>query len=232
MSKKGLLKSRTHPWFGQRLAESVRLSLVDDSTRDDHSRLNEADNCYYLFEYTSGRNYTFSSTNNLINNLKKKPSSSSQNELYYKNQAIARCATSLRLASNPKWLEAVTLVPVPCSKAIGHPDYDARMEQVCRRIRPGLDVRNIIRQTASTDAAHESEHRVTVEELLSIYEVDEAVCGPNPQQLGIVDDVLTAGTHYRAMHTVLSARFPGIPIVGVFIARRVFPNPFEALDAI
>ena len=39
----------------------------------------------------------------------------------------------------------------------------------------------------------------------------------------IVDDVLTAGTHYRAMQTVLSQRFPGVPINAIFMARRVFP---------
>jgi hypothetical protein len=39
--------------------------------------------------------------------------------------------------------------------------------------------------------------------------------------------VLTAGTRYRAMHTVLSARFPHIPIQRIFLARRIFANPFE-----
>jgi hypothetical protein len=46
--------------------------------------------------------------------------------------------------------------------------------------------------------------------------------------MAILDDVLTAGTHFRAMSIVLSQRFPGVPIVGLFIARRVFPP--AALD--
>ena len=47
--------------------------------------------------------------------------------------------------------------------------------------------------------------------------------------IGIFDDVLTAGTHYRAMAITLGNRFPGIPIFGFFVARRVFPTPdFEA----
>jgi hypothetical protein len=44
-----------------------------------------------------------------------------------------------------------------------------------------------------------------------------------PQAIAVVDDVPTAGTHYRAMHTVLSQRPPRVPIAGVFVARRIFP---------
>ena len=47
---------------------------------------------------------------------------------------------------------------------------------------------------------------------------------PAPAAIAIVDDVLTAATHYRAMHTALSERLPSVPVVGFFIARRVFPN--------
>ena len=32
---------------------------------------------------------------------------------------------------------------------------------------------------------------------------------------------------YRAMKSILNARFPGVDVAGFFIARRVFPNPFE-----
>jgi hypothetical protein len=48
--------------------------------------------------------------------------------------------------------------------------------------------------------------------------------------IGVFDDVLTVGRHYRAMHTVLSQRFPGVPITGIFIARTIHPNPFEDID--
>jgi hypothetical protein len=48
---------------------------------------------------------------------------------------------------------------------------------------------------------------------------------PAPQAIGIFDDVLTVGTHFVAMKTILARRFPTIPIVGIFIARRVFANP-------
>jgi predicted amidophosphoribosyltransferase len=209
----------------------MRLSQIDESTLGDHARLLDDDRCLYIYEYTSGKNYAFSATNNLISNLKKKPSISSEYELRYKAKAIQQCATDLRTVMNPKWLDTATIVPVPSSKAVGHPDFDDRMERLARAIRPGLDVRNLVLQTASTAAAHEvaAGERVTVEELLAVYRIDETVAAPPPQQIGVLDDVLTAGTHFRAMRTILEARFPGVPVVGLFIARRVFP-PFEGFD--
>jgi hypothetical protein len=209
------------------LVDGIRLSLIDDSNRGDHFHLTADDACYYLFEYTSHRDYSFSATNNLISNLKKKPSQAGQPGFRYKGRAIAACAQYLGQALNPMWLGSATLVPVPGSKAVGHPDHDDRVERICRLIRhPPPDVRNLVVQTQSTNASHEvgEGERVSVEELLEVYRIDEERAQPTPQAIGIVDDVLTAGTHYRAMHTFLSQRFPGTAIVGIFVARRVFPD--------
>lgn len=136
------------------MADPLRLRQIDASNIEDQARLGPNDRCYFLFEYTSGRTWAFSATNSLISNLKKKPSHSSANELYYKDQAIRQAAASLGQALNRDALGKVTLVPVPGSKAADHPDFDPRMERVCRHLAPGLDVRNLVVQTASTAAAH------------------------------------------------------------------------------
>ncbi|WP_406871955.1 hypothetical protein WHT83_18125 [Aminobacter sp. P9b] len=209
------------------MVDEIRLSLIDESNRDDHWRLTADDNCYYLFEYTSHRGYSFSSTNQLIANLKKKPSTAGHQGYHYKGRAIAACGQHVGGALNPNWLNEATLVPVPGSKAQGHPDHDDRIERICRAMRqPPPDVRALVVQTQSTTASHEAAdgERVTVEELLAVYQINEALAAPVPHSIAIVDDVLTAGTHYRAMHIVLSARFPNVPIIGLFIARRVFPD--------
>lgn len=207
------------------MADGIRLSLIDDSNRHTHSHLRADDVCYYLFEYTSHRDFSFSATNRLIINLKKKPSRSNQNEMWYKRKAIEQCAQTLRTTLNPRWLKAATLVPIPGSKTAGDPDFDDRMTQVCRGIaNPAPDVREIVTQRASTRSSHEAgdDARITVPALLNLYDVNEALCAPTPEAIAIVDDVLTAGTHFRAMHTKLAARFPNVPILGLFIARRVF----------
>ncbi|WP_202615452.1 hypothetical protein [Rhizobium deserti] len=204
------------------------LTQIDETTRPDHTRLLATDKCYYLFEYTSRKGYDFSATNNLISNLKKKPSTAGTASYKYKGRAINECTSSLREVLNKKWLATGTLVPVPCSKAVGHPDYDDRIERICRGISAEADVRKLIIQTASTAASHEvgEGERLTVEDLLKVYRIDESVAAPQPTSIGIIDDVLTAGTHYRAMHTILSQRFPQAKMYGIFIARRVFPDPF------
>lgn len=201
-----------------------RLSQIDESNLGDHFHLTPQDRCFYLYEYTSGRNFAFSTTNGLISNLKKKPSQSQNPGYHYKELAIQSCAASLSGALNKDWLANATLVPVPGSKSAGHADFDDRIERICRGI-PAPDIRRLVIQTQSTVAAHEAGagERITVGELRQLYTIDETLCVPFPKALGIVDDVLTAGTHYRAMHSVLSQRFPGIPIIGLFIARRIFP---------
>ncbi|WP_221133338.1 hypothetical protein [Rhizobium lentis] len=209
------------------------LTQIDESTRGDHTRILDTDTCYHIFEYTSRKRYDFSSTNNLISNLKKKPSTSGTPAYKYKIRAINECAESLKQVLNPNWLKTGTMVPVPCSKVRGHPDYDDRMERICRAVSEEADVRNLIFQSDSTMASHEAGDgdRLTVEDLLAVYRVNEALAAPAPTSIAIVDDVLTVGTHYRAMHTILSQRFPQAQIYGIFIARRVFPDPFEDLEA-
>lgn len=205
----------------------IRFTQIDGTNCQDHPYFEEGDRWHFLWEKTSGRDYSFSETNNLISNLKK-PVDSSPAQLHYKGQAIRHCARSMREAINDKWLEFGTLVPVPPSKAPTDPLYDNRMERVCNLIWPGVaDVRNLVVQNTSMQASHErspGQQRISKEELIAAYSIDEALAAPAPTSIAVVDDMLTAGTHYRGMYHVLSRRFPGVQIVGMFIARRIFPE--------
>jgi len=67
----------------------------------------------------------------------------------------------------------------------------------------------------------------SVEELLAAYEIDQGLVNPRPRWIGVFDDVLTAGTHIVAMKSILQHSFLGVALSGFFIARRVFPNPFD-----
>jgi hypothetical protein len=231
MPKKELFAFGCLKTYGACLANPIRFSKIDESNIEDHPRLTMDDHCLYLWEYTSGASYEASGTNSLIKNLKKKPSERlTKGGYHYKAAAIESCAKAFKQAFNPDWLNGATLVPVPGSKIAGDPDYDDRMVQICRLLREHADVRSIVYQSESTARAHEAGpggRRLSVEDLLRVYRVDESLCTPMPKALGIFDDVLTAGTHFRAMKTVLSARFPGVQIVGIFVARRVFPDPSE-----
>jgi hypothetical protein len=214
---------------GACLADPPRFRRIDGTNIGDHHHLTPADECYFLFEYTAHKRYNYSATNNLISNLKKKPGSSSIAELRYKALAIRQCAAHITAAVNRDRLPDWTIVPIPPSKDRSDPAHDDRLLRVCRLIgglRP-LDVRELVVQLQSTIAAHEANpgERPTVDDLLDIYRIDEGLTQPAPNAILVVDDVVTAGTHYRATHTILAARFPGVPIHALFIARRVFaPN--------
>jgi predicted amidophosphoribosyltransferase len=111
-----------------------------------------------------------------------------------------------------------------------HPEYDDRMSQICRSISTAgkIDVRDLVYQTVSLKAAHENPNeRPSVEEIKAAYAINETCSEGLPSSIGIVDDVLTAGAHFRAMKDFILDRFPDTSVVGFFIARRIFANPFE-----
>jgi hypothetical protein len=60
------------------------------------------------------------------------------------------------------------------------------MLQVCRQIRtPASDVRELVVQRSSLQAAHESEQRPSVEDLLREYQIDERLANPAPRWIGV-----------------------------------------------
>lgn len=200
-----------------------RVTKIDELTRPDHSYLGSDDSCYFLGEYTARRGYAFSETNNLIINFKKGMDRKDRPEWLYKEQALGAAAKAFRCALNSEWLDAATLVPVPPSKARDHPLHDDRMVRMLRLIRPNppLDIRELVIQRGSTEAVHNLPNRPRPEDLEAWYQVDQSLLAPQPQALAIADDVLTTGAHYRAMAAVLGRTFPGVRIIGLFIARRV-----------
>jgi len=100
--------------------------------------------------------------------------------------------------------------------------YDDRLTRMLRAIRtePPLDIRELIVQTQSTDAVHDREIRPRPEEIETLYSIDQTLTEPAPRLVAVVDDLLTTGAHFRAAKSILSARFPEVAAVGMFIARR------------
>ena len=199
-----------------------RLTKVDDLTRPDHAYLTVNDDCYFIGEYLARQGYSYSPTNDLILNFKKSVDRRHRPEWRYKLRAIQEVATAFRRALHPEALDRLTFVPIPPSKAIGDPLYDDRLTRMLHSIRPNpqLDIRDLIIQTKSTAAAHGSDVRPRPEGIKAHYRIDEAVTAPTPRFIAIVDDILTTGAHFRAAKSVLSTRFPGVTIVGLFVARR------------
>jgi len=209
----------------------LKLTKIDQLVRGDHSLLCAEDECYCLGEYTARKGYSFSDMNNLVLNLKKKPTAS-QAELRHKERAIASVADALReslaVGANLKYLKHATLVPVPPSAARSSPLYDDRIVRILSRMGSGLnlDIRPLVRQINTLTPSHECVCRPTISELVDNYDISEECAVPTPRSFLIFDDVLTAGTHFKAMQYVLAKRFGAIPTVGIFVARRVPDSEF------
>lgn len=205
-------------------------TAVDELLRPLYPHLTAADQCYFLREYTSGRGFAHSETNRLILNLKKSPDRRDRPEWHYKELAIQQVAREFRESLNLQRLRAVTFVPMPPSKRKDDPLYDERMLQMLRTmdVDGQLDIRELLLLSASTTAAHATVTRPTIEELVANLTIDEGLTHPPPTSIALVDDVLTTGAHFVAAKRVLTTRFPGIPIRGLFVARRVFGDDTPA----
>ncbi len=201
--------------------KDAKLTEFDDETQKDHAYLRADDDCYYLIEYTARRAFNYSDANSFISNLKKKPSLKGTYQWAHKSAAIRTAGETLSRELPKDWLKKSTFVPIPPSKSKTHAEYDDRMSRVLKRL-DGADVRELVYQAKNMEATHVSSDRHSIETLVANYEIDEDLTKPEPKHIVIVDDMMTAGAHYRAVRRVLGKRFPKIPISGVFLARRIF----------
>jgi hypothetical protein len=198
-----------------------RVLQIDALALPDHHYLDEHDICYYAGEYTAGEGHAYSETNQLILNFKKGVDKRGTAQWPHKERAIQQAAQILRAAIKPD--TRTTFVPIPPSKSKEDPLYDDRMLRLLQAMCAGRgqDIRELIVQERSVEAAHLAAARPTPPELVANYHLDESLAEPAPETLCIVDDVLTTGCHYKAAKHVLAKRFANIPIIGLFIARRI-----------
>jgi hypothetical protein len=197
------------------------LTKIDGLIKPDHWYLAEGDECYFIGEYTAGRGFSYSSTNQFIYNLKKSVERRGLADWVWKDRAIQQGAWSLRDSLNPAFLASATFVPVPPSKIASDPLYDDRMTRVLSSLGPGVDVRELVVQSEGMHDAHTASVRPGPSDLYRNYEIDETLAEPTPVRIAVVDDVLTTGAHFKAMEMILGDAFHGVPVIGLFLARRV-----------
>ncbi|MDP1769713.1 MAG: hypothetical protein Q8L74_13060 [Nitrospirota bacterium] len=206
----------------------LRLSRIDELHLSDHCHLISSDKCLFLREYIPHVGFSGGETNSLISNFKKGIDKNGQPGWHYKAKAIRQIAQELVNSLSPEWLSIATLIPIPPSKSKQHPLYDDRMTQVLRQLSTLVgsrgDVRELILQTVDMASAHTSDSRPSPGEIRASYAIDNALTNPPPRIIGLFDDVLTTGAHFKAAADLLNEAFPGVDITGVFVARRIIPE--------
>jgi hypothetical protein len=197
---------------------------IDELTLDDHSYLDENDDCYYLMEYASRKGPQFSPPNSKIHNFKKGMDKKNLPEFKYKAQAIQEISqlfkTNFFSQLKGKW----TIIPMPPSHCKGDELYDDRVLQLVTKMADETaDIRELIYIKKNMPPSHGSDNRLNPDQIYSYFNIDPKLLNPTPQRIILVDDVITAGAHYKAAKRILLEQFPKIKEVrGVFIARRVF----------
>ncbi len=216
-----------------------RLTKITEIQINDHYYLNESHQCFYWGEYTPYKGATYSSTNQLIMNLKKKMERRGKSDWHYKESAIEQVARKFSRLWNWAAVSAqysLAVVPMPSSKAKDDPAYDDRMTQVLNRIEAltnaPLDIRDCLSFDGSCPPSHAGNDRPSVDRLYGAMSFDryaDAEKNP-PNMIFLFDDVLTSGAHFVAASRVLNEYYPGAQIVGNFVARRVLVNEFDDIE--
>lgn len=204
----------------------IRLQKIDNLTLPDHCYLDQRDECYYLFEYTPRQQGSYDSVSNFIFNLKKPVDRKGRPEYRYKERAISQAGDYLRLVLNEEWISSAMLVPIPCSKTKQNPLYDDRILRILGRMTRGLtcDVRELIVQTADLESFHGG-CRMRPAQLRQYYALDRALCEcDQPPEVTVFDDLLTTGSHFKAVQSVIHDHWPDVHVSGIFIARRFIPH--------
>ena len=212
-----------------------RLTGIDETNREAHWYLDGDDRCYFFGEYYGNMGYKGGPTNQLIINYKTKPTIAAADDRrrYYKTRAINTVSAVVRRVISQADAERFTWVPIPPSKSSDHPDYDDRLIVTLGKAfrNYDADIRPLLIQSESTEADHETNHRISPERLSEIVQVNpDCPTHPDPTVIALFDDLLTTGKHYKCCKSKLEDLYPGIPIVGVFAARRIFPDAIDDFD--
>ncbi|MBW9432852.1 hypothetical protein FHC77_19265 [Atlantibacter hermannii] len=198
-----------------------RLTHIDEFIREQHYYLDADDLCYFFGEYTARQRAAYSETNQLIMNLKKGNERRGLQDYHYKGVAINRVAQMI--TSTIGNISDYTFIPVPPSKCRTDAAYDDRMVAILRTaqgMNPSLDFRELVLQNQSTIASHASTaNRPTPDEIMANYRLDASLLAGIRSNIIIFDDVLTAGSHFKAMKRFLRQHLPEASILGLFVAR-------------
>lgn len=216
----------------------ARLRKIGEIERVDHFHLPTDGDFYFWgeytpYEHTGGQNWNYSKTNQLIANLKKHPDRRTEYDWRFKEIAIAQVAEHFAKLIN--WQELSTnnnamVVPMPSSRPPNDPGHDPRMLHVLQgvqmRARCAIGIRDCLRFDGSQVASHATTTRPTPAQLEACLHLDpaSALSDQRPGLIVVVDDVVTTGAHFLAAKNRLGQHFPGVPFVGLAVARRVTPN--------
>jgi hypothetical protein len=190
------------------------------------------DFCYYLMEYTASMGYGFSSTNQLIYNLKKSLNRRGQSDWHYKEEAIQKVIGLIKRHILPNIaipLTEVSFVPIPPSKMKTDPLYDDRILRILNGSinQTDANVLDIFSCKSNITPSHDTDVRPTIGAIERNLNIDENLVQDLRKNIILFDDVVTTGAHFVACRNAIKRIVPRLNFYGFFIARRAVPTPIS-----
>lgn len=183
------------------------------------SYITRDDTCAFAREYTSRGGYGASRTNSNILNFKKSPLKKGTLARKYRTQAINLFAKEVGILFPPN--SKATITAIPSSKPKTHKEYDYRFEdlfKVLLKTHPHLNIEWPVETKKFILSAHKGGSR-NPEDIKKNYKWKGFK--NTPEKIGILDDVLTTGAHFRAMSDFLKKNKYQGKIIGLFWSRTV-----------
>ncbi len=178
-----------------------------------HFHIKNEDKCVYAREYKSRLGWKIK-TNSLVLNFKKSPLTKDTPEWQYRKKSIQIFSKEIEKLFKPN--SNATITAIPSSKPKIHSEYDNRFEdlfKVLLKTRPRLNIEWPVEIRNLILPAHQGGSR-NPKDIKKNYRWKGFK--NTPKEIGIVDDVLTTGAHFRAMSDFLKEnRYKG-QIVGIF----------------
>lgn len=203
------------------------VKVLEDENLSDCYYLDNDDICVYLGDYTAREGYDYSEVNQLISNLKKGVDRKDRDEYKYKESAIQQCTLMIETVLDDilqNTSKQIVVIPIPPSKSKSHDLYDDRILQIAVNAslnKPRVQVIEFVEQIESTNAFHLSElSRPTPSQMQENYRILNCI-PQNAEVVLIFDDVLTTGSHFKAIKNLLLEQYPDLKdkIYGLFIAK-------------
>lgn len=205
------------------------IKTLEEENLSDCYYLEKGDVCFYFGDYTPRGGYDCSDVNRLIANLKKGIDRKDRGDYKYKDLAIEQCVSMVKSVLNDvleQTKDPIVIIPIPPSKSKEHQLYDDRMLRIATQAslnEERINVIEFVEQIHSTDAFHLSESsRPTPNQLQNNYRILKQI-PQNSEVVLIFDDVLTTGSHFKAIKNLLLEQYPYLEgkIYGLFIAKVV-----------
>jgi predicted amidophosphoribosyltransferase len=216
------------------IPDEYRWRKTDESVELFHCPEHTDLGLYYARTYTIGQGYRYSSTNQLVLNLKISPNQPAD-RLVYKNRAIVQCAREVAefftQSVNPDL--PIILVPMPPSKTRSHPEYDDRMEQVAQQVDQrcsNVMWAPLLETIINSESYHTRSEIRDPDDLYRLMSVqsNQTVLYNAEAHIVLIDDILTSGLHFSVARRHLLEHFENAPIHGIFWAKADRAKMFSA----